>query len=126
MLGNFCVEGMHFHAFHGNTEVERELGQVLSVDISISYEISPKYADQNSDASIRGADIYEHTKSVVMGTRFKSMDGLALAIAKKIFQASNVAQIIDVSISRRQLFIAGDVKSIVVGVSVERQELMGA
>ena len=126
MLGNFCVEGMHFHAFHGDLEVERELGQVFSIDISLSYESTKQCMDQSSSSSLRGADIYDHIKSIVMGTRYKSLDGLALTIAKNIFEMSAVVQAIEVTISRRQLFIAGDVESIVVGVAVERQDLMGA
>lgn len=126
MLGNFCVEGMHFHAFHGDLEVERELGQVFSIDVSLSYEITKQCMDQSSSSSLRGADIYDHIQSIVMGTRYKSLDGLALAIAKNIFEMSAVVQAIEVSISRRQLFIAGDVESIVVAVAVERQDLMGA
>ena len=82
--------------------------------------------DQSSSSSLRGADIYDHIKSIVMGTRYKSLDGLALTIAKNIFEMSAVVQAIEVTISRRQLFIAGDVESIVVGVAVERQDLMGA
>ena len=84
MLGNFCVEGMHFHAFHGDLEVERELGQVFSIDISLSYEITKQCMDQSSSSSLRGADIYDHIKSIVMVRGINLWMGW-LSLLRKIF-----------------------------------------
>ncbi len=42
MLVTLALRGMQFHAFHGCLEVERELGQIFSINVGLDYELSPK------------------------------------------------------------------------------------
>ena len=122
MKGKFVVQGMNFHAFHGMTEVERELGQVFSVDISISLNLKPEDASPSVKPEVHGSEVYEVTKNMMMGTKFTAHTSLALALAKEMFD--HFAQITDVevTVSRKQLFIPGDVREILACVACARSD----
>ncbi|MDR1886235.1 MAG: dihydroneopterin aldolase [Synergistaceae bacterium] len=113
---------MSFHAFHGVMEVERELGQVFLVDVRLGVELNSDSASPVNETNFRGGEIYDLTKNVMMGTKYRSHTGLALRIAQDIL--SHIKEVTDVTVSleRRHLFIAGDVQSIVVEVGCTREE----
>ncbi len=124
MQGKFCVKGMNFHAFHGSLEVERELGQVFSINVSLGFAVDAGDIAPSTEAPIRGADVYDETKSVVMGSRFHSHVSLALAIAKAMFERFKAAETATVTIGRKQLFIAGTVDEVTAEVTCERKDFV--
>ncbi|MDR1471754.1 MAG: dihydroneopterin aldolase [Synergistaceae bacterium] len=125
MMGKYTVKGMSFHAFHGMLEVERELGQVLVVDVALEFELAGDLLTPTSETIVRDAEIYELTKNVMMGTKFRSLTGLALKIAQDILKQFEYADRASVSICRKQLFIPGSVDNIVAEVSCGRDEIIG-
>ncbi|MDR1483093.1 MAG: dihydroneopterin aldolase [Synergistaceae bacterium] len=122
MRGTYAVKGMSFHAFHGVLEVERELGQVFLVDVMLVVELNSASSTPHADSILRGAVVYDLTKNVMMGTKYKSHMGLALRIAHEML--GNIKEVTDVTVAieRRNLFIAGDVQSVAVEVSCSREE----
>lgn len=122
MKGSTAVKGMTFHAFHGSLEVERELGQVFSVDVILGFDLSPKDASESTEQQVRGVAVYDLTKNVMMGTRFKSHVSLALRLAQEMFQNFKTITDVRIAIGRRQLFIAGDVREIVAEVDCKRED----
>ena len=120
MQGTTSVNGMSFHAFHGDMEVERELGQVFSVDISVAFEMAASDLSPSSEEAVKGAGIYDVAKEVILGTRYQSITKLGMRIAKELFTHFKSATEIEVCISRRPLFVAGDVKEMVADVYCER------
>ena len=70
MNGKYTVKGMNFHAFHGFLEVERELGQVFCVDVTLTLPLKKEDASPSAMHKIRKADVYEVTKGVVMETKY--------------------------------------------------------
>lgn len=124
MQGKYCVKGMSFHAFHGFLEVERELGQVFSIDVCLSFPLKLEDASPSAIQNVRGADIYELTKGVVMGTKYKSHLSLALSIAKTMFDHFKEAIDASVVVGRRQLFIAGNVDQILAEVECRREDFI--
>ncbi|ACZ19026.1 dihydroneopterin aldolase [Thermanaerovibrio acidaminovorans DSM 6589] len=123
MLTTMTIKGIHFHAFHGALEVERELGQVLEIELSISYDVDPSSLDKDKMPPIMDASVYDIVQKVVMTTKFKAMEGLALEIARRIMLTYSVAELVSVVIRRRQLFIPGDVQSAEVEITVDREDL---
>jgi dihydroneopterin aldolase len=103
-------------------EVERELGQVFSVDAELSFVITPEDASPSVKADVRGSDVYDVTKNIMMGTKFTSHTSLALAIAKELFGRFQRVSDVSVTVGRRQLFIAGDVREILACVSCTRND----
>lgn len=125
MIGKYTVKGMSFHAFHGTLEVERELGQVFVVDVSLEFELTDTPVTPMYEPIVRDAEVYELTKNVMMGTKYRSLTGLALKIAQDILKQFGYAAKASVSICRKQLFIPGSVDNIVAEVSCDRDEIIG-
>jgi dihydroneopterin aldolase len=103
-------------------EVERELGQVFSVDVALEFELTTEDLAPSVNPIVRGSDVYDVTKSIMMGTKFKSHTSLALAISKELFSHLKQVSAVDVTVGRKQLFISGDVKEILAVVACKRED----
>ncbi|GHV27246.1 dihydroneopterin aldolase [Synergistales bacterium] len=110
MKAKCVVNGMVFHAFHGTMEVERELGQVFIVDVSIDFDCVQTEIVQTAEPVIRGQDIYDTAKDLILGTKFKSHAALAASLAGAMFKRFGRADEVHVSVGCRNIFIAGDVR----------------
>jgi dihydroneopterin aldolase len=103
-------------------EVERELGQVFSVDVELGVSLAPEDASPSVKPAVRGSDVYEATKNIMMGTKFTSHNSLALAIARDMFDRFKQVLDVKVTVGRKQLFIAGDVREILATVECDRAD----
>jgi len=122
MKGVHIVKGMNFHAFHGVMEVERELGQVFFVDVTVEFELDPDGISSKDEPFIRDADVFEITRNVMMETRFRSISSLAGTIARNILDEYKKALCVKVCINRKQLFIPGNVDSSITEVTCIRSD----
>lgn len=120
MQGKYTIKGMNFHGFHGSLEVERELGLVFMVDVSLFFDLKPEDASQNAVSKMKGADVYELTKSLMMGTKFNSRMSLSLMIARELLAKYEEATEVHVTIRRHHLFIPGNVDAIDAEVKCKR------
>jgi dihydroneopterin aldolase len=125
MLGKYTMKGMHFHAFHGALEVERELGLLFIVDVTLFFPLSPEDASQSAAGKIKGADVYETAKDVMMGTKFKSRVSLALQIAREMLARFEKVNEVHLKITRKHFFIPGDVETIEAEVQCRREDFGG-
>jgi dihydroneopterin aldolase len=121
-----AVNGMSFHAFHGVLEVERELGQIFSVDVTVEFDCDPPDANPKDEPFVRDADIYEISRNVVMETKYRSTLNLAAKIAHDVMAEYADAASATVSVTRKQLFIPGSVDNSVAEVSYNRADLSQA
>ncbi|MDR1134125.1 MAG: dihydroneopterin aldolase [Synergistaceae bacterium] len=118
-----AVKGMSFHAFHGVLEVERELGQVFSVDVTVEFDGDPSDVNPKAEPFVRDADIYEISRNVMMETKYTSVISLAAKIAHDVMTEYARAVNAVVSVTRKQLFIPGSVDKSVAEVSCGRADL---
>ena len=117
------VKGMSFHAFHGISEVERELGQVYLVDVSVEFELNPTAISQKDEPPIRDANVFEVTRNIMMENKFRSIADLAGTIARNLLEKYDKALSATISITRRHLFIPGNVDSSVTEVKYSRSDI---
>ncbi|MDR1651018.1 MAG: dihydroneopterin aldolase [Synergistaceae bacterium] len=125
MKSRHAVRGMSFHAFHGVQEVERELGQVFSVDVVVEFDVNPGDDVPNAEPLIRDAAVYEITRNVMTETKYRSLTSLAEKIARDIFASFAKITGASVSIRKKQLFIPGNVDSTQVDVECSREDFAG-
>jgi dihydroneopterin aldolase len=117
---------MSFHAFHGVLEVERELGQIFSGDVTVEFDGDPSDVNPNAEPFVRDADVFEISRNVVMETKYRSIISLAAKIAHDVMAEYVKAASATVSVTRKQLFIPGSVDSSVAEVSCSRADLKHA
>jgi dihydroneopterin aldolase len=120
------VKGMSFHAFHGVLEVERELGQIFSVDVTVEFDGAPSDVNPEAEPLVRDADIFEISRNVVMETKYRSIISLAAKIAHDVMTEYARAASTTVSVTRKQLFIPGSVDNSAAEVSYSRADLKPA
>ena len=116
------VKGMSFHAFHGVMEVERELGQVYFVDVTIDFGLDPADISEKDEPVIRDAGVFEITRNIMMATKFRSISSLACTIASGLLEQYEKALSATVSINKKQLFIPGNVDSCLTEVEITRSD----
>jgi dihydroneopterin aldolase len=126
MLGKYTMKGMHFHAFHGALEVERELGLLFIVDVTLFFPLSPEDASQSAVGKIKGADVYDTVKSVMMGTKFNSRISLALRTAREMLARFDKVSEVHLKITRKHFLIPGDVEMIDAEVQCKREDFAGS
>jgi dihydroneopterin aldolase len=114
---------MSFHAFHGILEVERELGQIFSVDVIVEFDGEPSDVKPHAEPFVRDAEVFEISRNVVMETKYRSITSLAAKIARDVMTSYARAASATVSVTRKQLFIPGNVESSVAEVSYNRADL---
>jgi len=117
------VKGMSFHAFHGILEVERELGQVYFVDVTLEFELDPVDISQKDEPLTRDAGVFEITRNVIMETKFRSISSLAVTIARSLLEKIDKSLSVTIRINRKQLFIPGNVDSSIVEITYARSDL---
>ena len=117
------VKGMSFHAFHGVSEVERELGQVYFADAAIEFEQEAAAISQKTEPMIRDADVFEITRTIMMENKFRSIADLAGTIARTLMDKYDKTLSTTICITRRQLFIPGNVDSSVTEVKYSRSDI---
>ncbi|MDR2780730.1 MAG: dihydroneopterin aldolase [Synergistaceae bacterium] len=122
MKGIHAVMGMNFHAFHGVLEVERELGQVFSVDAIVEFDMTPGDDSPRTEPAVKDADVYETTRNVMMETKYRSIVSLAGKIARNLLAECSKASNVTISIKRKQLFVSGSVDYAVAEVSCGRKD----
>jgi dihydroneopterin aldolase len=117
------VKGMSFHAFHGGLEVERELGQVFSVDVTVEFDDEPSDVNPSAEPLLRDADVFEICRNVMMETKYRSIISLAAKITRDVMMEYANAANATVSVTRKQLFIPGNAENSVAEVSYNRADL---
>ncbi len=123
MLFTLTLEGMRFHAFHGSMEVERELGQILEISLSFTYELGTGELEDNRKV-VSYAQVFSFVENVVMRNKFEAMELLAFEIAKKLLCTITSGQVAEVAISRGQLYVPGVLGSSEVSVLLTRDDLL--
>ncbi len=123
MLTTLTILGIQVHAFHGALEVERELGQLLSIDVAVTYDLECEGDGSAKQPPVREASLYEDIKFVVMGSKYSSLELLAGSIGKHLLKRYAMIQIASITISRRQIFIPGVVEGVQVEVTLDRDDL---
>jgi dihydroneopterin aldolase len=122
MLATMSLNGMHFHAFHGALEVERELGQVLEIDLSLAYVVQVSRMTSETQPQVLYATVFEQVQKVVMSTKYKALEGLALEIARRVLQVFDRPACHGGDPSQAALH-SGDIRSADVELTVDREDL---
>lgn len=112
MVGKYTIKGMRFHAFHGSNVVEREFGIGFNVNATVIYPLTAEDDSEKAESKVKGAEIYEIIKDVMMNTKYNSRTSLGLEISKRLFVQFREAEEIGIMITRSTIFIPGSIDSI--------------
>lgn len=78
-----CLEGLHFHAYHGVLPQENKVGNEFIVDSMVRIPYDAAVAADNLDATVNYARLHEII-SMEMNSPRKLMEAVAASIAKAV------------------------------------------
>lgn len=114
------VSGIKFHAYHGLTRLEREVGVRCSIDVEMSVDLSPAISSDHLTDTIDYREIHRIVLEIGQDRRsFHLIESLAGRIAQEILRKFAVTEV-TVRVRKETPIIDGIVDYIGVQVTRER------
>jgi dihydroneopterin aldolase len=122
MQGRIKVSGIRFHAFHGLTKLERQVGVRYRVDVAMDADIAkPAETDRIEDA-VDYRHVHELVVKIGRGNSFRLIETLVERIARQILERYPAVQRVRVSVDKETPVLDGLVDSVGVEVTMGREE----
>lgn len=123
MTGRVLVSGIRFHAFHGLTKLERQIGVRHLIDVALVTEIGRAAAsDQIADA-IDYREVHDLVVRTGRENSFHLIETLAVRIAREILERFPCERI-ELSVRKETPVLDGVVDSVGVQLSLGREDLV--
>src|SRR6185436_14981714 len=94
MTDRIIVGGIKFHAYHGLTRLEREVGVRCSIDVEMSVELSPAIASDQLADTIDYREVHRIVLEIgQVRTSSHLIESLAGRIAEEILRKFTVSEV---------------------------------
>ncbi len=122
LRGRVVVSGIRFHAFHGLTKLERQIGVRHRVDVALVTEIGePGRTDRIADA-VDYRKVHDVVVEVGRKNSFHLIETLALRIAEELL-AHFPCEAVELHVRKETPVLDGMVDSVGVDLTVRREDL---
>ncbi len=122
MQGRITVNGIRFHAFHGLTKLERQIGVRHRVDIAMKADIEKAAGTDRIADTVDYREIHDIVIRVGRQNSFHLIETLAVRIAKEILERYRCDEI-RVSVQKETPVLDGMVDSVGVEVTLGKEHL---
>ena len=122
MLGRVRVSGIRFHAFHGLSKLERQVGVRHRVDVEMDTDISVAAESDRIEDTIDYGEIHELVVKIGRGNSFHLIEVLAMRIAREILENYPVSRV-KIRVDKETPVLDGMVDSVGVEVELDKQDL---
>lgn len=123
MTGRVLVSGIRFHAFHGLTKLERQIGVRHRIDVAMTTEIGrPAETDRIEDA-IDYREVHDLVVSIGRNNSFHLIETLAVRIARELLSKFPCEQV-ELTVRKETPVLDGVVDSVGVEVTLRREDLV--
>jgi dihydroneopterin aldolase len=85
LMGRIAIEGMHFHAYHGYYEKERQEGNHFIIDVYVDTDFERAAEEDLISGTINYEGIYEEVKAV-MQEKYLLLEHVAQQVHQKLEQ----------------------------------------
>jgi dihydroneopterin aldolase len=122
MLGRITVNGIRFHAFHGLTKLERQIGVRHRVDIAMKADIEKAAGTDRIEDTVDYREIHDIVIRVGRQNSFHLIETLAVRIAQEILERFRCDEV-RVSVQKETPVLDGMVDSVGVEVTLGKEHL---
>lgn len=119
MLGRIAVAGIRFHAFHGLTKLERQVGVRHVVDVWMTVEIGAAAESDRIEDTIDYRAVHDLVVRVGRQNSFHLIETLAVRLCKEML-AHFPCEKVEVSVRKETPVLDGMVDTVGVEMSLER------
>lgn len=93
------LRDIRFHAFHGVTPIEKEVGSDFTVSVRVAVDVSAAVEHDNVDVTLNYASLYEVIKREMM-IPSNLIEHVAARIGKAIFETFPQVEALDISLMK--------------------------
>lgn len=122
MQGRITVKGIRFHAWHGLTKMEREIGVRHRVDVAMVTDIAPAAQTDQIANTIDYREVHRIVVSVGRENSFHLIETLASKIAHHLLERFAV-EAVEVSVEKETPVLDGMVDTVGVSLQLRREDL---
>lgn len=122
MLGRVRVSGIRFHAFHGLSKLERQVGVRHRVDVEMDTDISAAAESDRIEDTIDYGEIHELVVKIGRGNSFHLIEVLAMRIAREILENYPVSRV-RIRVDKETPVLDGMVDSVGVEIELDQNDL---
>ncbi|PYZ95405.1 dihydroneopterin aldolase [Alteribacter lacisalsi] len=115
-MDKIYVTGMAFWAYHGVFEEENKLGQRWYADVTLEMDTRPAGENDDLDATVNYAEVYERVKEVMEDEQVKLVETLCERIAARLLSSFEVAEACTVKVIKPDPPIPGHYESVAVEI----------
>lgn len=112
------LEGMEFFGYHGALPEENVLGQRFIIDVKLGLDLRKAGQEDNLEASVNYAEVYQLVKKLTEGTHCKTIERLGEKIAAAIKEHYKKVQTVTVQVHKPEAPVPGIFRD--VSVTLER------
>lgn len=116
-MGTIKLPNMRFYTYNGVLKAENELGQQISVDVTIHYPIETAVKDDDLETTVSYVDVYETVEKLVTTRQFKLIESLAQSLLVKLLSQFQQVTSIDVSVHKFYIPLPGIYDPFIISVS---------
>ncbi|MBP7146740.1 MAG: dihydroneopterin aldolase [Acidobacteria bacterium] len=122
MLGRITVRGIRFHAFHGLTKLERQIGVRHRVDVTVRADVSRAAETDRIEDTVDYRRIHDIVVHVGRENSFYLIETLAMRIAREILEQFD-CEAVEVAVHKETPVLDGMVDSVGVEFELTREQL---
>jgi len=122
MRGRVVVSGIRFHAFHGLTKLERQIGVRHRVDVALVTEIARAAASDRIEDAVDYRAVHDVVVDVGRKNSFHLIETLAVRIAEEVLRRF-ACEAVELQVRKETPVLDGMVDSVGVDVTLRREDL---
>ncbi len=122
MTGRITVSGIRFHAYHGLTKLERQVGVRHCVDVILTADVAAAAESDRIEDTIDYRQIHDLVVRVGRQNSFHLIETLAARICKEILE-QHPCEKVEVAVRKETPVLDGILDSVGVGLEMSRSDL---
>lgn len=122
MKGAIQVSGIRFHAFHGLTRLERQVGVRHRVDVVLDHDIASPAASDRVEDTVDYRAVHDLVVRVGRENSFHLIETLAVRLARELLREFPVPRV-RVVVHKETPVLDGMVDDVAVEVELGREEI---
>ena len=115
-MGQIQITNMRFYTHNGVFAVEKTLGQQISVDVTVDYDIEHQVKDDDLTTTISYVDVYDIIRDYVTQHDFNLMESVVNGALNALLSAFPMAEKIRLSVKKYSVPIVGVFDDIIITV----------
>jgi len=119
-MDSIVLKNMHFFAYHGVHNAERELGQKFEIDLHLHCDLQRAGETDRLEETVDYTKVYRLVRGVMKEERFYLLERLGSAIAQRIFVEFEQIHKICIAIRKPYVPIDGALDYVEVNLCRER------